>query len=49
VKEFNERKLAAIYTDLDAQGTAVLPDSTVDAHLAATMLKTAIPPWSRWR
>lgn len=41
VKEFNDRKLAAIYTDLDAQGNVVLPESTVDAQLAATMLKTA--------
>jgi AbiV family abortive infection protein len=41
VKEFNDRKLAAIYTDLDAQGNAVLPDSTVNAQLAATMCKTA--------
>jgi AbiV family abortive infection protein len=41
VKEFNYRKLAAIYTDLDAQGNAVLPDITVDVTLTATMLKTA--------
>jgi hypothetical protein len=41
VKEFNDLKLMAIYTDLDGQGNAVLPDSTVDAQLAATMLKTA--------
>ena len=41
VKEFNARKLAAIYTDLDVNGDAVTPESTVDAILADTILKTA--------